>query len=410
MSARDTRFALSIALTLAFASGCSAPRPVRLPEWDATRATAVRRELEQYAEAHGTSVRVAVMRGDSLVLVGAVGAASGAVAHDRLPLGELQRQVLAAAAWLQSDAGHIAMDEPLPLPVANDRVQAPTLRELLHQCSGLAARDSAGAWVAEHRPRERWTERPAHAQAAVAALEAATGRSAATLMSEAWARADLGVPVGPDADLRANVAELARWARALEQGEIVSRERYAEMTRLFALRDEREWPYGMGLALQTFEGRAKVMHAASSDSVTLVLARYPQDDVSIALAVRATDAWQLTALERRIARRIFGAPEPALADEPIKPIDRDRAVGDYACGDLQFGIASHEDRLRLTVLISDGAVPRELATLPLRHVGGGRYVSAEDPDAVHVWVKRGNGPAPEIVIGWFGLPCQALRR
>ncbi len=414
MSARAIGVGLMLAVLLAGA-GCSAPRRVRLPEWDAARAEHVQREVERYFAAHDAGrIELAILRGDSLVLVGGMGAVGGWVGSDhawansRYALDDLERQMLAAAALVQVDSGHIALDEQLALRLADDRVAAPTLRELLHQVSGLHARDSTGAWVAEHRPRERWTERGAHREAATEALEAQTGRSVGALMDDVWSRA--GLPARDTSEWNpprsASVADLARWARALEQGAVVSRERYAEMTRLVTLRDEREWPYGMGLELQTFEGRAKVMHAASTETTTVVLARYPQDDLSIALAVRAPHAWSLPALERRIARRVLGAPDPAHAEVPIRAADLERAVGAYACGELSFELAAREGRLTLAVSCGAG----EAVQVPLTHIGGGRYVSTAEPDAVHVWIKRGNGPVPELVIGWFGLPCQALRR
>jgi len=415
MSARAIGVGLMLAVLLAGA-GCSAPRRVRLPAWDAARAEHVQREVERYFAAHDAGrIELAILRGDSLVLVGGMGAVGGWVdsghawANSRYALDDLERQMLAAAALVQVDSGHIALDEPLALRLADDRVAAPTLRELLHQVSGLYARDSTGAWVAEHRPRERWTERGAHREAATEALEAQTGRSVGALMDDAWSRA--GLPTRDTSEWNhpraASVADLARWARALEQGAVVSRERYAEMTRLVTLRDEREWPYGMGLELQTFEGRAKVMHASSAHfGDAVVLARYPQDDVSIALSTSGADAWMLPALERRIARRLFGAPDPAYAAEPIRTADLERAEGEYYCGDLGFVLAAHEGRLTLSVSrMGIGSL-----RVPLTHIGGGRYVSTAEPDAVHVWIKRGNGPVPELVIGWFGLPCQALRR
>lgn len=401
------------ALACLIASGCGAPRTVRLPEWGEAQEAQVVQEVERFASANRLGpISVAILRGDSLVFARAVGDSSGEPRPAGFGLGELERQLLAAASLSQADSGHIALDAPLPLARANPNVQAPTLRELLHQVSGLASRDSTGAWVAEHRPRERWSESRAHGDAVAEQLEASTGRPAAALMAEAWGRAGLRVAgTPPRGGMTASAPELARWARALEQGAVVSRERYAEMTRLFALRDDREWPYGMGLELQTFEGRAKVMHAGTSSGSTVVLARYPQDDVSIAVAVPVAEVWALPALERRIARRLFGAPDAVPPEQPVKPGDLERSQGDFTCGSLAFELRSEGGRLHLTVL-SHERVPEPvvLARVELTHVGGGRFIDAHEPDAVHVWIKRGAGPAPEIVVGWFGLPCQALRR
>lgn len=401
------------ALALLCAGSCNAPRKVRLPEWDASRVAGVQQEIERYFAANDAGpVSVAILRGDTLVLVGAVGDSIGAWANAPIALGELERQVLAAAALVQVDAGRIALDEPLPLRLANESVTAPTLRELLHQVSGLASRDSIGAWVAEHRPREYWSESRVHYDAVAEVLAARIGRPPIELLADAWTRAGLTMqePLA-GGRLRATVADLARWARALEQGAVVSPARYSEMTRLLALRDAREWPYGMGLELQTFEGRAKVMHAGSSELSTVALARYPQDDLSIAIAVSAPDAWALPALERRIARRIFGAPDPAPPAVPIKAGDLERSQGGFTCGALEFELRAQDERLHLTVRTTErGSAPVELDRVALTHIGAGRFIGADEPDAVHVWIKRGAGPTPEAVIGWFGLPCQAVRR
>lgn len=345
---------------------------------------------------------------------GADAAGAPVTSATRFAIGELERQFTAASALALAEAGALDLDAPLPAgivpPGAESR--APTLRELLHQVSGLAPIDSTGTLRLALRPGAWWTETRAHYAAARRALAERSEQPYEAGIAALAARAGLTSFEAVRAESMAcTPADLVRWSRALDRGGVLPATRVREMMRLRTLPDGREWPYGLGLELQTIDSHAKVMHAGSGPGATAVLSNYPADSVAIAVMAGVPSLWSLPALERRLARVLLAMPGRLPPEQPYRPTDFGRVIGEYECGALAFGVQREDEGLLLVVRSSEhGARGAELERHPLRHLGDGRLVSTRDPDAVHVWFKRGNGPANEIVVGWFGLPAQAVRR
>lgn len=397
-------------------AGCGGTPRSELPAWSGDTGRAIAEEAGRFLAATGASeLSVAVMLGDSVVFARVLGApGDSATTGTRFPIGEIERQFTAAAVVALAERGGLALDEPLPpaLVGAGADETTPTMSDLLHQVSGLSAPDSSGVVRPFERPRLRWTESRVHIDLARALMVEKSGRTyeeSVRALAEAARLSTL--EISAPGLLSATPSDLVRWSRALETGAVIPRKGHEEMISLVPLRDERSWPYGMGLELQTFEDRVKVMHAGATDRSTAVLARYPKDDLSVAIMTSQPDAWTLPALERRIARRIFGIEDRVPPEKPIRESDIARVTGEYECGALSFELGPERGAMQLTVRSSErGSAPRMLARLPLRFIGEGRFVGAEDADAVHAWFKRGPGPVPELVVGWFGLPCQAVRR
>ena len=146
--------------------------------------------------------------------------------------------------------------------------------------------------------------------------------------------------------------DLARWSRALEAGSVVSRESYARMTTPARLSNGRDWPYGLGLGLLSFAGRPKIVHTGRVLGFYAVLARYPADDLTIAimsnLGGSSSIAYQL---EPRIARLLLGVEEPHVRDVPLDSEGMARFAGTYDAGAFCFEVVPDGTRIALIMRV-----------------------------------------------------------
>jgi D-alanyl-D-alanine carboxypeptidase len=104
--------------------------------------------------------------------------------------------------------------------------------------------------------------------------------------------------------LCSTASDLARWARALARGQVVSAASYARMTTPARLNGGQSVPYGLGLILVPRAGRAYHSHAGAIPGFQSQLAYYPADDVAVAVLINQmpTDP---VALEQRLADLTF---------------------------------------------------------------------------------------------------------
>jgi hypothetical protein len=112
--------------------------------------------------------------------------------------------------------------------------------------------------------------------------------------------------------LCSTVLDLVRWEKALEEGRVVSPAMLQAMRAPARLADGREADYGFGTRLGFTGAHRKLGHTGGGQSNKAVLARYPADDVTIAVLLnteRANATITATDLEERIERLFFGLPE-----------------------------------------------------------------------------------------------------
>lgn len=205
--------------------------------------------------------------------------------------------------------------------------------------------------------------------------------------------------------------DLARWAWALDEGLVVSRASYAQMTAPARLSDGRRWPYGFGFWLATFEGRPRLMHTGVVLGFHTGLAHYPDDDLTIAVMTNVERAWIMEGLETRIARMIFGAGEPEILDLPISEAERARYPGVYDAGTLWFEIVPEGEGIAVIMREPDYVADGEVVFRnTLLSQGGGELLADGTPDWLRVTFAPGSGPAAEVVVYWDGVPSQAVRR
>jgi len=206
-------------------------------------------------------------------------------------------------------------------------------------------------------------------------------------------------------------ADLARWSWALEKGLVVSPESYARMTSPARLSDGRSWPYGFGFWLSTFKGRRKLMHTGVVLGFYAGVARYPEEDLTIAIMTNLERAWIMEGLETHIARMIFGVEEPEILRLPISGEQRARYVGAYDAGALWFEIVPEGEGIAVIMRETDGAGGGAVIFRnSLLFQGGGEFLSDGNPDWLRVVFDTGSGPAQEVMVLWDGVPSQAVRR
>lgn len=124
--------------------------------------------------------------------------------------------------------------------------------------------------------------------------------------------------------------DLARWARLLATGRIVSARAYRQMTTPALLNDGTRAEYGFGLGLMRLDGVPRAGHGGIGFGYSSVVAYYPQSGLTI--VVLANRFGFPDALERQIARSVLRLPEPDRRDVGMSPEQRRRWAGRYDVG------------------------------------------------------------------------------
>ena len=206
--------------------------------------------------------------------------------------------------------------------------------------------------------------------------------------------------------------DLARWGRALETGRVVSRASYARMTAPVQLSSGRVWPYGFGLGLSSLEGRVKYVHTGRVLGFYAVLARYPEDDLTIAMMTNLGGASAIGyRLEPRVARLILGLAAPRVRDEPLSPREQSRFTGAYDAGAFQFDVVPDGERLGLIMRVPGDAGEGEVYDRrTLLYQGDGVFVAEGAPEWREVSFEPGHGRATEIALGRFAEGVRTPRQ
>ena len=124
--------------------------------------------------------------------------------------------------------------------------------------------------------------------------------------------------------LHGSVADMARWARALHGGRVVTAPLYREMTSPARLADGTTEPYGFGLRLREIRGRPAFVHGGAGGGLDTDSAYIPSEDLFVAVFANsdapATDPANLV---RRLAALALGEPIPVLAraDVPLAAVE-----------------------------------------------------------------------------------------
>lgn len=215
---------------------------------------------------------------------------------------------------------------------------------------------------------------------------------------------DMTTPYAAGA-LCSTVTDLLAWQRALDTGAELAPETLAKMRTAATLPGGDSTHYGYAVFLGELDGHPRIGHGGGINGFTSMLARYPDDDLTIAVLANA-EVDTPDRLEQRIARVVLGLPEPAIAHAELAAADRDRFAGTYA---IQ-GFGSDETAVEVRVAGDhlEVQVPGQpAATLVFQ--GGAAFVIAEDTEVRVEFHAGAAGPATGMTIHQGGMAIEAKR-
>jgi D-alanyl-D-alanine carboxypeptidase len=336
-----------------------------------------------------------------------------ATADTSYPIASVSKHFTAAAILRLADQGKLTLDDTLAgfFPSARAAIGSLTVRHLLDHTSGLtrpgpAPRAAAVSVLSRggtaRGQGEDWDYSNYNYSLLGLVIERASGRDYARYVQE-----EIAVPLGltgtgycedgtavpgrgrdyqsaprsvaptdywtqakffAAGGLCSTVRDLVRFAAALDEGRVVSAAMLQAMRTPTRLSDGMEVDYGYGTRLGRTGGHRKFGHTGGGQSNKAVLARYPDDDVTVAVLLnteRSNATVTATDVEERVERLFFQGREGAGAPG-----------GAPAAGNVQRYAGSYVDGPRLVrIAVKDG----DLALRPgLAHRVESRLVPAED--------------------------------
>ena len=375
-----------------------------------------------------------------------------ATADTSYPIASVSKHFTAAAILRLADQGRLALDDPLSrfFPAARPRIGVLTVRHLLDHTSGLtrpgpAPRAAAVSVLARGGTAlgqgQDWDYSNYNYSLLGLVIEQASGRDYGQYVHDEIA-APLGLTgtgyceEGQDIPGRgrdylsgrkalfltpywseprffaagalcSTVVDLVRMEAALEGGRVVSAPMLAAMRTPARLASGLEADYGFGTRLGFTAGRRKLGHTGAGQSNKAVLARYPDQDVTVAVLLnteRAGAPVTATDIEERVEQLFFDVPEATPA--PASPAPLQRYIGEY------------RDNAGLVRLSTDG---KTLTSKPgVRHriqsrlvpEGGGLFFAEDEPS--YAIRFQGDGDRTRgygrYHNGWFvGLAARSAR-
>jgi len=198
-----------------------------------------------------------------------------------------------------------------------------------------------------------------------------------------------------------NAVDLARWARALVTGSILSAESYAQMVAPATLNDGRTADYGMAMALVSPDGARRLGHGGYGGGFSSQFAYYPEAEMTVVVML---NRWVFPEyLERKISRRLLGLPDATLHEAPLSAEQRQGYAGSYDIGILGWYVKVFERDGKLWFEVSPIIPPQ-----PLTYVGNDEFVWEGEPYGYRLYFGP-DGPAREVrilgmgLMSWYGL-------
>ena len=205
--------------------------------------------------------------------------------------------------------------------------------------------------------------------------------------------------------LLASASDLVVWADALAAGKVVSPASYKLMSTPFKRADGTLSEYGFGLVIESFDGHARISHGGDIFGFNSMLARFPDDGVTIAVISNSLPI-SSTRVANRLGREALGVPEAA-APVPVALSETEaaRCVGVYAFPDTDWEI---------TIIRRDGKLFSQSDGDPdsaMTYVGKGEFRSLlYEKDVRLVFDLTGDKPAPNLVLHDGGATLTAKRK
>jgi D-alanyl-D-alanine carboxypeptidase len=438
-------------------AGSRSPSPSPTPPRDHTAFIAAVDALAADALQRGpiAGLSIAVFEHGKAVLAKGYGSADleagvQATASTSYPIASVSKPFTAAAILRLADQGKLGLDDPLSrfFPAARPQIGALTLRHLLQHTSGLtrggpAPRAAALSVIARggtaRTQGEVWDYSNYNFSLLGLVIEQASGRDYARYVNDellvplaltgtGYCEDGSAVPgrgrdyqsgmrtVSPTSywtqprffaggGLCSTVLDLVRWQEALEDGRVVSPAMLQAMQTPARLSNGLEVGYGFGTRLGLTGRHRKLGHTGGGQSNKAVLARYPDDDVTIAILLnteRSRAQVTATDLEDRIGRLFFGVGEPSSGTAPVPEDELRRYTGEYRDGSRPVRIAVQDGMLTVRPGLGRQRDSR------LRTGGGDLFLDAADSSIELRFRIRDDQPQcyGRYYNGWFvGLGC-----
>ncbi len=200
--------------------------------------------------------------------------------------------------------------------------------------------------------------------------------------------------------LCSTVLDLVRWEKALEEGRVISPPMLQAMRTPARLPSGLQADYGYGTRLGITGSHHKLGHTGGGQSNKAVLARYPDDDVTVAVLLnteRSQARVTATDLEERIERLFFGLPETPTESASLPAGDLHRFAGQYGDGVRLVRVAAEGGALK----VHPGS--RHRPDSPLVPQGGDLFLDEDDPSVqLHFQIRAGEARGyGRYHNGWF---------
>ena len=423
-------------------SGRPTPRPTPSPDYSAFVAAvdALAAQALERGPVAGLSIAVEA-RGQEVLAKGYgladTDAKAPATADTSYPIASVSKRFTAAAILRLAEQGRLSLDDPLSrfFSAARPAIGALTIRNLLQHTSGLTSPGPAPRQAAQSvlvrggtaRPQgQDWTysnynfsllglvieqvtgrDYAAHVQQELASPlglagtgycedgRALPGRTRDYLSSrhalaatDYWTQARFFAAGG----LCSTVRDLVKWEAALRDGRVVSKALLGEMQSPSRLASGVEVDYGLGTRLGFTGSRRKIGHTGGGQGNKAVVARHPDDDVTIVVLLnteRDHPAISATDIEERVEALFFGAPPPGAPD----PAAAARVAGAYRNRGLLTRARVEGGALVLSPGRATRFLPRDRST----------FVAGDDPSVeLHFWDEGPTvGGYRRYRNGWF---------
>ena len=403
-----------------------------------------------------------VMKGDDVLLASGYGredvGREDAVTPDTVfALGSMTKQFVAALVLRLAEEGRLSLDDPAArhLPDFTHLPPGLRIRHLLSHTSGMRDDlvkpevapfylkpgstfaeylDVARHTPADFAPGSRWSYSNFNYQMLTVVVERVTGRPLEQALAERLfeplglrsirlcppqpgrvpgeARGHVGrggtsIPHPPEnfalfrgpGGCCGSALDMARWTRALASGKVVSPRSYRMMTSRARLTDGREADYGLALSLASPDGARRHGHGGYGGGFSGQAAYYPGAQLTV--VVLANRFVFPEHVERKVARRLLGRPEPAPREVTLPPEERGRYAGSYDVGVRGWYVQVAEREGRLWFELSGPKM-----SLPLVYVGGREFVGAGDPDGYRLRYSEDGRELRLLGMGmmtWYGI-------
>jgi CubicO group peptidase (beta-lactamase class C family) len=381
-------------------SPVSSPSPSSSPSRDHSAFVAEVDALAAEALRRGpiAGLSIAVFEHEKPILAKGYGSADqeagvAATADTSYPIASVSKHFTAAAVLRLADQGKLGLDDPLSrfFPGARPQIGALTIRNLLQQTSGLTRGGPAPRRAAlsvltrggtARAQGEAWDYSNYNFSLLGLVIEQASGRDYAR-----YVRDELAAPLGLSGTgycedgsdlpsrgrdyqsgaksvsptsywtqarffaaggLCSTVLDLVHWERALEDGRVVSPTMLQAMRTPVRLPNGLEVDYGYGTRLGATGSHRKLGHTGGGQGNKAVLARYPDDDVTVVVLVnteRSNAPVTATDIEERIERLLFGLAEPSAQSASVPEPQLHRYAGQYRDGPRLVRVAVQDGML-----------------------------------------------------------------